>query len=91
MPPVLLKIATKTYLNIWALELWLQDAFTRKAGHMETVAVRVPDQNVTSIRNVDAIRETGYLLVPDAVLECAVLLKYCHTVAFEVAHIKIGT
>lgn len=79
-----------TYLNIRTLELGLQNAVARKARHMEAIAVRVANQNVAGIRNVDAVWEAGYLLVTDAMQERTVLAKYGHIVALEVAHVKIG-
>lgn len=56
---------------------------------MEAVAVRVADQNVAGVRDVDAVREARDLLVADAMQERAVLVENGHIVALEVAHVEV--
>lgn len=71
------------------LELGLQDTITGIAGNMETVSMWIADQYVAGIWDVNAVRETGDLLITDAVLEGAVLVENGNTVPLEVANIKI--
>lgn len=72
------------------LKLRLQDAFTTVAGNMKTVAVRIANQNIASIRDVDAIREAGDLFVSDAIHELTLLGKDGNTMTFKVADIEFG-
>lgn len=80
----------RTHLDIRTLELGLQDAVAREARHMEAIAVRIADENVASIGNIDAVREAGDLLVTNAMHERAVLAENGHVVALEVAHVEVG-
>lgn len=78
------------YLNVWTLELGLKDTFAREARHMEAIPMRVTNQNVTGIGDIDTVREGCDFLVADAVLELTVLAEHSNAMTFEVAHVEVG-
>ena len=49
-----------------ALELWEKRAFVGEHNHMKTISVRIANQNITSIRDVNAIGEIGYSFAADS-------------------------
>ena len=78
-----------TYLDIRTLVLGLQDTVTREARDMEPIPMRVSNQNVARVRNINPVREARNLLVADAVLESAIVTKDSHAVPLKVAHVKV--
>ena len=52
--------------DVGTLELGQQGAVALKHGHVEPVAVRIADEHVTRVRNVDAVREVGDVFASDA-------------------------
>jgi len=74
---------------VGTLELGLEGALTGVAGYVEAIAVRVADEHVAGIRNINAIGKASDLLVANAIKECAVVLEDGHTMALEIAHVKV--
>ena len=72
--------AAARHLHTRALELTHVGALVVKDGDVELVAVRVPDQDVPVVRDVDAVGEASDLLVPDATTEHAVFANHHHAV-----------
>lgn len=56
---------------------------------METVAVRIADENIAGIRDVDAVRKVGQVLAADAAQVHTLFVEDDHIVTFEVAHIEL--
>lgn len=79
-----------THLHVGTFKLRLQFAGPREAGHVEAIAVRIANQNVAGVRDVDAVREARDFLVADAMLEHTALVEHDHVVALEVANVKVG-
>ena len=52
--------------DVGTLELGQQGAVALKHGHVEPVAVRIADEHVTRVRNVDAVWEVGDVFASDA-------------------------
>lgn len=84
-----LKATATRDLDIRALELGDEVAFGREYGHVEAVAVRVADEHVALVRDVDAVREVGDVLAADSAHEAAVFVEHDDAVAFEVAHVVL--
>lgn len=78
-----------TYLDIGTLVLGLQDTVTRETGHMESISMRITNQYITRVRNIDTIREARDLLVANPVLERAIVTEHGHAMSLEVAHVKV--
>lgn len=71
-----LESAAARHLDVRAFELGDERSGPGEYGHVETVAVRVADEHVPGIRDVDPVREVGYGLASDA----------AHVLAFFVEH-----
>lgn len=78
-----------TDLDMGTLELRLEGALARIAGHMEAIAMRITDEHIPGIGDIDAVWKAGYLLVANAIEECAVVLENGHAMALEVANIEV--
>lgn len=78
-----LEAAAAADLDVGALELPDERAVALEHGHVEAVAVAVPDEDVTSVADVDAIGVVGDVLAADATHEAAVLVEDHHTVTLE--------
>jgi hypothetical protein len=55
---------------------------------METIAMRVPDENIASVRNVDTVRKVGYTFATNSSQEMTFVAKNHHIVTLKVANIK---
>lgn len=51
--------------------------------------MRVADQDVAGVRNIDAIRKIGEILAAYATQKVTLLAEHHHVVALEVAHVKL--
>lgn len=85
----IISISGRTHLYIGAFELGLQLAVLRVAGNMEAVAVRITDQHIPSIRNVDTIREACDFFAANTILKSTLFGKYCYTVALKVTNEEV--
>lgn len=56
---------------------------------MEAIAMGVTNEDITSVRYINAIGKTGDLLVTDAIEEGAILLENSHAMTLKIAHIEI--
>ena len=65
--------AAATDFDVGALEFGEERAVALEHGHVETVAVGIPDQHVSSVGDVDAVREIGDVLATDASQKLTVL------------------
>ena len=63
------------------LELGEECAGSGEDSHVETVAVRVADKDVASVRYVNAVGEVGDGLVADASQIIALFIEHGHAVA----------
>ena len=59
------KAATAADFDVRAFELGEQGAVALEDGHVEAVAVRVADQDVPRVRNVDPVGKIGDVLAAD--------------------------
>ena len=60
-------------------------------GYVELVSVRVPDEDVALVRDVDAVGEGRDGLAADAAKELAFLTHHHDAVALEVADVELAT
>lgn len=84
-----LNIKHSTNLYVRTLKLWYKRSVTWEDGDVEPIAVRVADQDVAGVRNIDAIRKIGEILAAYATQKVTLLAEYHHVVALEVAHVKL--
>ena len=61
-----LQAAATADLDIWTFEFGEQRAVALEDGDVEPIAVRIADQNVAGVRNVDPVREVGDILAANA-------------------------
>ncbi len=81
-----LEAAAAAHLHVGTLELADERAVALEHGHVKAVAVRVPDQNVARVADVDAVREVGDVLTTDATQELPLLAEHDHTVTLNTKH-----
>ena len=74
---------------MWTFEFRLQNTITRKAGHVETIAMWITNENIASIRNINAIGEASDLLIANAILKGAIFLEDNDAVSLKVADIEV--
>jgi hypothetical protein len=83
-----LQTAAPRHLNVGTFKLRNETSITRKNCHMETIAMRVPDENIASVRNVDTVRKVGYTFATNSSQEMTFVAKNHHIVTLKVANIK---
>ena len=77
-------------LDVRALELWDERPLAVEHGHVELVAVRVPNEHVALVADVDAVGKAGDGLGADPAQEVTVLGEDDDRVALEVADVVLG-
>lgn len=69
--------------DVGALKLPNQRAISLEDGHVETVSMAVPDEDVASIADVDTVGVVGDVLTANAAQKVAILIKNHHTVTLK--------
>lgn len=82
------KFLVQTYLDVGALELSDEHAIPREDCNVELVPVRVSDEHVPSVRNIDPIGEVGDVLASDASQETPLVVEHNNAVTLKVAHVE---
>lgn len=80
-----------THLDIRTFKLRLQNPVATVTCDMEAIAMRIANQNITSIRNVDTIGKACDLLASDATFEATDFIEDCDTMTFEVTNVEVRT
>lgn len=79
----------KTHLDVRTFKFRLQNSASAVASDVETIAMRVADQNIAGVADVDAVREACDLLASDAAFELSSLAEDGHAMSFEVANVEV--
>lgn len=77
------------HLDIRTFELRLQHSISAVTSNMESVSMAISNQYVTSIRDINSIRETRDLFTANATLELTSFIEHSNAMAFEVTHIEV--
>lgn len=56
---------------------------------MESISMRIANQNIASIRNINSVRKTGNFFIAYTILECTIFMEDRNTMALEVTHVKV--
>lgn len=78
----------ETYLYVRALEFGYERSVSRKHGYVEAVTVRITDQYVSRVANVNPIGKVSYTLTAYATQKLTFLVEHNHAMSFEVTHEK---
>lgn len=82
---------TFSHLNVGTFKFRLQDSTATVASNVEAISVRISDENVSSVWNVDSIREARDFLWANAALELTSFAEDCNAMSFEIANVEVVT
>jgi len=86
-----LQTATAGDLDMGALELCKKIAIVGEDCHVEPVSMRVTNENISRIRDVDPIGEVGDALTPDPSHEDPFLCEHDNIVALKITDIELSS